>query len=225
MQMIIKVVVIDDNKDQRTILNYFIQKYPEFKIISEFEHGTKAFEAIKQLKPDVIFVDIDLPGMNGIEIVKTLKKKKYQPLIIFYTSYPQYAVVGFDEEAIDYLVKPITEERLKKSLTRIRKFMKMKQEKPSEDYVQQISYYIDKHPFSTNVDDIIFLHIHCKKIYICLVDNLRYIRYRSLKKIEYLLNPQKFIRVNRQYIINKDKIKKRFTDNNRTLWLIMKNLK
>jgi len=223
MENKIKTIIIDDDPDQRTILKYYLNQNLDINIICEYDHGQEAYKKILKQNPDVLFVDIDLPGMNGIELARAIKKKLNPPLIVFYTSYPQYAVVGFEEDAVDYLVKPVSKERVDKSIERIKKIMKIKKYASKIDYTQYLTYLEDDRSLVANVDDIIFLTIKNRKIYISLTEGLKLIKIRSLKKAEKQLEPTKFMRVNRQYIINLSKIEELAKDVSNYHWLLMKD--
>jgi DNA-binding LytR/AlgR family response regulator len=223
MENRIKTIIIDDDPDQRTILKYYLNQNPQVTIVSEYDHGQEAYKKISKQNPDVLFIDIDLPGMNGIELARTIKQKLNPPLIVFYTSYPQYAVVGFEEDAVDYLVKPVSKERVDQSLERINNMMKIKKYISNLEYTQYLTYHEGTRSFVTNVDDIIFLTIKNRKIYIYLSEDLKLIRIRSLKKVEKQLEPTKFMRVNRQYIVNLNEIEEVVKDTSNHHWLLMKD--
>jgi DNA-binding LytR/AlgR family response regulator len=223
MENKIRAIIIDDDPDQRTILKYYLNQNPDVNITCEYDHGQKAYKKISKQNPDVLFVDIDLPGMNGIELARTIKQKPNPPLIVFYTSYPQYAVIGFEEDAVDYLVKPVSKERVDKSLERIKKMLRIKKYISNLDYTQYLTYLEGDRSFVTNVDDIIFLVIKNRRIYLSLMEHLKPIKISSLKKTEEQLEPTKFLRVNRQYIVNLNKIEELSKDKNNHHWLLMKD--
>lgn len=211
MKRVVRVAIAEDSDDQRKILKYYLNNFKDFKVIAEADDGKKALKQIKQVYPDVIFVDIDLPGLNGIDLVKALRKNDFTPMVVFFTSYPQYAVQGFEFDALDYLVKPISQDRLEKTINKIKKNFEEKQpiiapvSKPKE-YLQYLTIQINKHSYVVNVNDIIYISVQEGTVLIKLKNNLGTVRYRSIKQLESELNPRKFVRVHRKYLVNVDKI-------------------
>jgi two-component system, LytTR family, response regulator LytT len=188
-----------------------LKNFKEFKIIAESDNGKKALKQIKQLYPDVIFVDIDLPGLNGIDLVKSLQQFDYTPMVVFFTSYPQYAVQGFEFNALDYLVKPISQDRLAKTIEKIKK--NFEETKPNiapvskpKEYLQYLTIQINKHSYVVNVNDIVYISVQEGTVLIKLKNNLGTVRYRSIKQLESELDPRQFVRAHRKYLVNVEKI-------------------
>ena len=207
MSKIIRTLIIDDNPDQRKILKPYLQLYPEMRIVGEAEDARKARQMIEQLYPDVIFVDIELPGISGIDLVKRITRQPYHPLIVFFRSCPQYAVEGYEIDAIDYLVKPLRPERLKKTIEKIKHALDgvwMVHEPPraERDYLQYLSIMFNDHSKVVNVDDIVYFSVAEGTVFAHLRKFSGPIRYRSIKKLESELDPKKFIRIHRKYLIN-----------------------
>lgn len=113
----VKVLVVDNEEAGRRKLAALLQSYPWIQILDEAEDGLKALEKIHKLRPDVVFLDIEMPHLNGIEVARNIEGKK--PLIIFVTAFDTYAIEAFEIHAVDYLLKPITEQRIQKSVDRI----------------------------------------------------------------------------------------------------------
>jgi len=212
MRNIIRVIIAEDNADQRQILKYFFQRYPELKVIAEAESGKEALKQIQQLFPDVVFLDIDLPEMNGIDLVKVIQKKEYSPHFVFFTSYPQYAVEGYEVDALDYLVKPINPERLDKTIKKILQVVtpaasSLEQPAKEQENLRYLTIQINKHSYVVNVDEIIFIYVEAGVVYVQLQGVTGIVRYRSIKQMETELDLSRFVRVHRKYLINIDKIK------------------
>lgn len=117
----ISALIVDDERYAREELAYLLGKFPGIQVIGEVESGEAAILKALQLQPDVVFLDIEMPKMNGIEVAKTLVEVKKVPLIIFATAYPQFAVEAFRINAVDYLLKPYDEQQLKQTIERIEK--------------------------------------------------------------------------------------------------------
>lgn len=110
------VLIIDDEKDARDLLRFYITQHEELHIIGEASNGIEAVQLIKKLKPDTIFLDIQMPGLNGFEVLTQLDEI---PEVIFSTAYDQYAIKAFEVHAVDYLLKPYGKSRFENTLNRM----------------------------------------------------------------------------------------------------------
>ncbi len=113
------IVVDDDEIDRLTVLA-FLSEYPQATVLDSFEEPAKALEVINHSKPDVIFLDVDMPGMSGLQLREQLMNV---PACIFITSYPDYAVEGFEKQALDFLVKPVSGERFQRMMERLQDYL------------------------------------------------------------------------------------------------------
>ena len=112
------VVVVDDESLARELLCLSLKDHPYLEVVAECKNGREAIEATQQHKPDIMFLDIQMPGMNGFEVIKALKPEII-PHIVFVTAFDDYAVDAFDANAIDYVLKPISDERLGRAIERV----------------------------------------------------------------------------------------------------------
>lgn len=135
--MAYKVVVIDDEMPARRIITHFLSNYPDFVVVAEASNGEDAIEICREKRPDVVFIDIHLQDMTGIEIASELIKMKKIPKIIFVTAYSDYALKAFEFSAIDYLLKPIDENRFEKCIKKLQKEMG-KSESPTLETVEAL---------------------------------------------------------------------------------------
>ena len=117
--MSLRVLVIDDEPPARRKLKMMLGSEPDIEIVGEAANGLDAISAIETHKPDAIFLDIQMPGMNGFEVLDALSPESL-PLVVFVTAYDQHAVKAFDVHAVDYLLKPFDRARLQSCLTRLR---------------------------------------------------------------------------------------------------------
>ena len=111
-----KVIIIDDEAPARKIITQYLDAFDHLEIIKECKNGLEAVESIHQLKPDLIFLDVQMPGMNGFEV---LQKLQYIPSVIFSTAFDQYALQAFEVNAVDYLLKPYTKDRFQEAVKRV----------------------------------------------------------------------------------------------------------
>jgi len=118
---IIRTLIVDDERYAREELAYLVGSFPGIEVVGEAESGESAILQALQLQPDVVFLDVEMPKMNGVEVAKSLMELKKVPLIIFATAYPQFAAEAFRLNALDYLLKPYDTEHLKQTISRIEK--------------------------------------------------------------------------------------------------------
>lgn len=115
----IRTLIVDDELPARQELIYMLEAFEELKIIGEASHGREAIELNKRLKPDLIFLDIEMPKLNGIEVARKILAGNHAPYIMFVTAYEEYALDAFEVEAVDYILKPISQEGLERGMERI----------------------------------------------------------------------------------------------------------
>jgi two-component system, LytTR family, response regulator LytT len=124
METSIRTLIVDDEPYSRDELKHLLGTFPAIKIVGEAESGESAILSAIQLQPDVVFLDVEMPKMNGMKAAKALMELKKAPLVVFATAYPQFAAEAFRYNAIDYLLKPYDEEQLQETINRIeKKFM------------------------------------------------------------------------------------------------------
>ncbi|HOK63298.1 MAG TPA: response regulator, partial [Soehngenia sp.] len=116
----INVLIADDEIHAREEVKYLLHKYRDFTVIGQANHGMEVLKLNHSLKPDVIFLDIKMPTLDGIEVAKIINDLKDKPELIFLTAYDDYAVNSYEFDVIDYLLKPISEERFEKSIQKLR---------------------------------------------------------------------------------------------------------
>jgi two-component system LytT family response regulator len=203
-------IIIDDEEPARERIKRLLVNHSNIiEIIGEADDGESAYKIINKKRPDLIFLDIQMPIYNGFEV---LKKLEYDPLIIFTTAYEEYALNAFDNFAIDYLLKPISEERLRLSIDKIEKY--------SFDQIKKINYLLNnndikkaKHITINIGDKIKFIplknitHLIAKDKYINIyeINKKERIIADTLANLEKRL-PNNFLRIHRSKIINTDHI-------------------
>ena len=219
--MKIKCIIIDDEKPAREELAYLLSKFDEIKVMDHADSASKAVKSIKKNKPDFIFLDIQMPGKSGFDVLSEIKNMKKPPLIVFVTAFDQYAVKAFEKNAIDYIMKPFSQNRLEKSVTRVKEILSLKNDnlihKKLENIIKQavnikktkrISVEHKGRLVLISPDDIVFCKYKDKKISICTKTNI-YTLYgiKTLDHLEHHLKPNSFFRSHRNTILNFDYIK------------------
>jgi two-component system LytT family response regulator len=206
-----KVVVIDDEAAGRTLINQYLAEYPSLIVVGEANNGVDAIKVINEFKPDLIFLDIQMPGMTGFDILGHLEEI---PQIIFSTAYDKYALQAFEVHAVDYLLKPYTRERFKQAVQRIRDENQPNPVQPlaeslmlnSPQYPERILVQIGQKLINIAVSDIIW--IEADGDYARLITNSgNFLSNYGISILEKKLNPNQFIRVHRSSIIHLKYIK------------------
>lgn len=205
-----KAIVIDDERLAREELKKLLKEYHEIEVIDEAKNGAEALDKIKQLKPDLIFLDIQMPGMTGFELLKKLDEI---PKVVFVTAYDEYALKAFEVDALDYILKPVEPARLDETIRKLQASVK-------EDEFQSsaITPKFDRSNSTLGKDDQIFIKDGEKTYFITLsevrmfesdgnyvkvhFDRFKPLILRSLNGLEEKLDPQDFFRANRKFIIN-----------------------
>jgi DNA-binding LytR/AlgR family response regulator len=195
----IKIVIVDDEPLALDIIETYLEQIHEFKLIGKCTNALEARELIKTERPDVIFLDIEMPGMTGIELAKTLTKATS---IVFTTAYPSFAHEGFELDALDYLLKPISFDRFMKTVDKI----KAKHHTvdipahgaPVSDY---IFVKADKKFIKVNFSDIWYVE-GLKDYVIIKTGTGRIITLQTMKSLEDRLPKSIFMRIHRSYIVN-----------------------
>lgn len=203
-------LLIDDEKLARERLRKLLASFDAtFQIVGEAKNGNEAQQLIEKLNPDIIFLDIEMPGKNGFELLSDLSKL---PIVIFCTAHEEYALKAFDTNSIDYLVKPVKLERLEQTVQKINSFQQNLTSVQLQQVIQQISQQKkEKKMTSVTVkkkDKILFIklenvsHFEAKEKYVSIhTDQGEELMEQSLTKLEEKL-PDYFLRVHRKYIIN-----------------------
>ena len=211
----IQTIIIDDEKLARSRLKHMLSRYENIKIIGEAGSGEEGAELIHRLQPDVIFLDIKMPSLSGFEMLERLEKSPY---VIFTTAYDEYALQAFEENTVDYLMKPISEEKLSRAISKLEKILQrhesvtinlknlLKIIESKENMIKRFSVKLGDKIFLIPDDDICFFHSEEKYTFLHTAEK-EHIVSLTLKELEKRLDPEKFLRVHRAYILNIEYIK------------------
>lgn len=234
----IKAIVVDDELPAREELIYIFQSFKNIEIIGEASHGIEALELNRKLKPDLIFLDIEMPKYSGIDVARKIMKEPHIPFIVFVTAYGEYALEAFEVNAIDYILKPISIERLSKSMDKIIHNMNIER----TDYIDKLNKLIqdlktEETKSSTrisvsdkgrliplNSSEIIYATIEEKNTVI-FSEKGKFETNYTLGELAEKLNMQNFFRSHKSYLINLDLIEVIEPWFNSTFNLKLKNTK
>jgi len=202
-------LIVDDEKLARDLVREYLLQYPELELLGECAKGTEAVEKINGLKPDLIFLDVQMPGMNGFDVLEEIE---HEPYVVFITAYDQHAIRAFEKNAVDYLLKPLDEERFRTAINRAIKRQGLEQSnmeelmeslRPERKAAYDSHLFVQKSEklFNLLVEDILFLEASGDYTVIT-TKNDQYVSSSGIGRLEELLSPDTFFRVHRSTIIN-----------------------
>jgi len=205
----LRAIIVDDEELARGFLREMLETHPEIEIAAECPNGFEAVKAIGETSPDLLFLDVQMPKLDGFEVLELIDPG---PVVIFVTAYDQYAMRAFDAHAVDYLLKPFTRERFEKALERAR--MRLGEQAPKPDLAAARSpeerperivvkdgprvhvIPVDKLDYVEAQDDYVALHSAGKS----------YLKQQPIASLESLLDPARFVRIHRSAIVNLERV-------------------
>jgi two-component system, LytTR family, response regulator len=208
----IRSVIVDDEELARGIVREFLTPHSDIEIIAECSNGFEAVKAITELKPDLVFLDIQMPKLNGLEVLELVDKNLS---VIFVTAYDQYAVRAFEVHAIDYLLKPFTKQRFDEALGRARSKIAQNETAPFSEIVA------DARPRDVPLERVLVRE--GSKVHVLPIDRIDYVeaqddyiairsegkthlKQQRLTELESSLDQKRFVRIHRSYILNVDRL-------------------
>lgn len=216
----IKVMVADDEKSVREKITEMISSNPNFEIVGVAENGREVLHQLEHKEPDVLFLDVEMPEMSGIEVASQLAHSANPPWIVFVTGYQKYALDAFENNAIDYVLKPFNAQRLDKALARVMKYdmekkgVRAKLESFEKEMIDKgVLKKLMGHKRNSkekivfSPEDVFYFHSHLRDV-TAYLENDGVIMSITLKELIDRLDPHRFMMVHRAYIVNLDKIKK-----------------
>ncbi|WP_101842782.1 LytTR family DNA-binding domain-containing protein [Halobacillus sp. Marseille-P3879] len=195
----IKALIVDDERFSREEFIYLLKAYDSIQIVGEADSGEAAIMKAIQLQPDVIFLDVEMPRMNGMEVAKSLQELKKVPAIVFATAYPDFAVEAFRHEAVDYLLKPFDEEQLGDAIARLEKKLN-----PVESPVSRPSKLAvegEEEIHYLNPLDIMYVYREDRLTKIVGKAHVYETKW-TLKEVEERLKGFSFFRIHKSYLVN-----------------------
>ncbi|MGO4288095.1 LytR/AlgR family response regulator transcription factor [Chitinophaga sp. RAB17] len=199
--MEIKFIVIDDEPPALQVIKTYAQKFPWLKLLHTFEDAISASEYLRQVPVDLIFLDIHMPDVNGLDLARGLTSS---PMIIFTTAYRQYAYEGFELDAIDYLLKPIPFQRFEKAVQKAQTYLLQQQQPPATESLLVHSSY---HTVKILLHEIVYIESIEDYIRIHLTQRAPVLTLMTLKKMMEKLPAGRFRRIHRSYIVAVDKVR------------------
>ena len=220
----LRIIIADDERPAREFLKAILREFEDVEIIGEAENGAEAVEIIKETKPDLALLDLQMPEITGLEVVKILRKNQ-MPLVAFVTAYDEFAVQAFEVGAVDYLLKPIEKTRLRETLNRalerleqidwretesekIKNAVKIYDETAQVTFLERIPVKNREEILLVPVCEIASIVADGELLYITTDKNKKYVINFRLKDLELRLKPDEFIRLSRGALVNLDKIER-----------------
>ena len=215
----LSALIVDDEQLAREELAFLLKPFPAVEVAGTAGDGLEALQLIERHQPDIVFMDVQMPGLNGLEVVRELAGSGARmPYFIFATAYDQYAVQAFEVNAVDYLLKPIEKERLAKSIERAAKLLAAPPQETSrlESLLAELKSGLHrptkvllKHSnrlLLVDANDVIYAGIQDGLITIVSTQIEGYSNYRTIEELQSNLDPAVFWRAHRSYLVNINKI-------------------
>jgi len=205
--MKLRCLLIDDEPPALKILASYISNINGLEIVAQCKNAIEALDVLHQKSVDVIFLDIKMPKMLGTEFLKNLSNP---PKVIFVTAYRDYAVDGYELDAVDYLVKPVSFERFFKAITKLNRIIGKETVTTTADYVPNPEAFVylkvDKDMKKIFVNDIVYIESWKDYVKLFLANNKNLLVKQSISAMENLLSEHKFLRIHRSYMVSLNKI-------------------
>jgi len=200
----LSAIIVDDEQLAREELVFLLKDFPEVEVVATGSNGLEAMTLIEKLEPDIAFLDVQMPGLDGIGVVRRLRERKdgYLPHIVFSTAFDQYAVEAFRLEALDYVLKPIEKERLAETIARAQE--RLIDPEPPKPTQQRSKLLIRAgiRTFMIDANDLIYATIENGIITLVSSQAEGQCSYKTLEELQADLDPNVFWRTHRSYVVN-----------------------
>jgi two-component system LytT family response regulator/two-component system response regulator LytT len=217
--MDLKVVVVDDEQLARDELGYLLGQIGGVEVIGQAGNGVEALTTIERLRPDLVFLDVQMPGLTGFEVARRMVDQETASHIIFVTAYDQHAIEAFEVNAVDYLLKPVDPARLEVALGRARR--RATTNRPLDDQLEKIvqlvaerqsrrdrlAIKVENRFLLVQAEEIIHASLADESITVVTDQHIGTSSYRTLDELQARLDPDVFWRVHRSHLVNINKIK------------------
>lgn len=207
----IRALLVDDEVLARLALRQALESHPDVAVVGECGNAAEAMQAAQALKPDLMFLDIRMPGLDGFKLLRELKPDAL-PMVVFATAYGQHALRAFDANAIDYLLKPIDQDRFDQTMARVKRHWRGLQTPHRDDapasrepWLQRLSVHVGEHIRVVAIDDIDWIGAEGNYVQIHARGAVHLHR-ETLRHLQETLDPARFLRIHRGVIVNVERI-------------------
>ena len=208
----LKVAIVDDEDLARAVVREYLTAMPDVEVVAECANGFEAVKAVSDLHPDLLLLDVQMPKLDGFEVMELVGR---EVAVVFVTAYDQYALRAFDVHAVDYLLKPFSAERLAAALERARERLGRHEPipirelaaaaRPTQSYTSRILVRDGPRVHVLPVQKIDF--IQAQDDYVCFrCEGQEYLKEQTLAQVEASLDPAKFVRIHRSFVLNLDRL-------------------
>jgi two-component system, LytTR family, response regulator len=213
----IRVVTVDDEDLARQVMREFISAHPEIEIVGECANGFEAVKTVAEAKPDLVFLDIQMPKLDGFEVLDLIGK---DASVVFVTAHDEYAIRAFEVHAVDYLLKPVAKERFEAALNRAKERLSGKAPaktpapgdlaataRPPSEYLERIPVRDGTRVFIIPVSKLDY--VEAQDDYVALAaEGKKHLKQQTITQLEESLDPSRFLRIHRSYIVNLERVVK-----------------
>jgi two-component system LytT family response regulator len=214
MIMRLRIAIVDDEELARKLVREYLSDCEDVEVVAECANGFEAVKAVSDVKPDLLLLDIQMPRLDGFEVLELVGREVG---VVFITAYDKYALRAFEVHAIDYLLKPFSAERLREALNRARARLDSKQPlpltglavaaRPPGSHVERVAIRDGANVYLIPVMKIDY--VEAQDDYVCFrSEGKRFLKQQTLADVEAVLNPGQFVRIHRSYILNIDRLSK-----------------
>jgi two-component system LytT family response regulator len=213
----IRAVIVDDEELARQVLREFLATHPEIELIAECANGFEAVKAVTELKPDLLFLDIQMPKLDGFEVLELIGNDAH---VIFVTAFDSYAIKAFEVHAVDYLLKPFGADRFEAALNRAKDRLRGKDPhsampptelaaaaRPPAQYLDRIPVRDGPRVFIIPVAKLDYAEAQDDYVALC-AEGKKHLKQQTISSLESALDPSRFLRIHRSYIVNLERVTK-----------------
>ncbi|MDE3168777.1 MAG: response regulator transcription factor [Acidobacteriota bacterium] len=213
-----RAALVDDEELARQVLREYLARHPEIEIVSECANGFEAVKAVAELKPDLVFLDIQMPKLDGFEVLDLIGPA---PAVIFVTAHDNHAIRAFEVHAVDYLLKPVGFDRFEAALARVKERLAANAQKQSHSLpsaadlaaaARPPAQYVDRIPVREGTSVVIIPatkldYVEAQDDYVALVSQgKKHLKQQTISSLEAALDPSRFLRIHRSYIVNLERV-------------------
>ncbi|MDA8193627.1 MAG: LytTR family DNA-binding domain-containing protein [Thermaerobacter sp.] len=218
----LKALIVEDESPARMELRYLLEPYKEeLEVIGEAQSAREALALIQAIDYDVVFLDVEMPGVNGLELARRIRTQRSQTRIVFVSAYENYAIDAFAIDVVDYLLKPVSPERIAETMRRLTASLTAGERKDDHSGLQWVPCELNGHTVPIPVHDIVFIVAERETIYVSTAQD-RFPTKFTLQELQERL-PDPFLRTHRSFIANMHQVKEIMPYFNGTYLLKMKD--